>query len=184
MRRKAMLILVAALVIGGGWLAQTLAQPREGDQPRRDRGGDREARMRQWRERTQQRQREQLGASEEEWKVLQPRIEKVQTLQRQARGGFRGRMGGRMGRRGRRPAGDQPADAPQREQSEVEKKTEALRKLLADENANAGAIKAALEALRRAREQVAKDLAAARKELRDVCTVRQEAQLVLTNVLD
>ena len=36
----------------------------------------------QFREQMNQRMRERLGASEEEWKVLQPRIEKVQTAQR------------------------------------------------------------------------------------------------------
>jgi len=170
-------VLVAAGLTGGVWLAQALAQ--QGDRPaRRQRTGeDRRQRM-------QERLREQLGAGEQEWKVLWPRIEKVQQLQRQARGGFRGFARARTGRR-ERPQADRPqADAPQREQSEVEKKTGALRNLLQDKASGAGAVKAALDALRKARVAAQQKTEAARQELRKVVTVRQEAQLVLMNVLD
>ena len=125
--------------------------------------------------------REMLGADEKEWKVLQPRIRKIQTFMRQTRGGF----GGMRGRRGpgsgeaRRPEGQ-----PQVEQSQVEKKTEALRNLLDDKASKPEAIKAGLDALRKEREKVQKDLAVARKELRDIVTVRQEAHLVLMGVLE
>ena len=82
MRRRMVLVLVAASVIGACWLTQALSQQRrpEGQtaQARRDRAG----RMEQFRQRAQQRMREQLGANEQEWKVLQPRIEKIQQLQR------------------------------------------------------------------------------------------------------
>ena len=129
--------------------------------------------------------REGLGASEAEWKVLQPRIEKVQSLQRQSRGGFRGR-GGMSSRRGR--GGDdrrtRPEGAPQRVQSEIEKKTQALRSLLEDKASGAQAIKAALGALRTAREKNAKELALARKQLQEVCSMRQEAQFVMMNILE
>jgi len=137
--------------------------------------------MEEFRRRMSDRMREQLGATEEEWKVLQPRIEKVQQLQRQGRGGFGGR-GGR-GRGGRPGEARRPEGAPEREQPEVEKKTEALRSLLDDKASGAGAIKAALDALRRAREQAQKDLAVARKELQGVCTMRQEARFVLMGLL-
>ena len=187
--RRVVLVLVAASVVGGCWLVQALAQQRPGDRERPEaqarQRGDRRGRMEQFRQRMQERMREQLGASQEEWKVLQPRIEKVQQLQRQARGGFRG-FGARAGRRARRPGeGQRPeAAAPVREQSEVEKKTEALRSLLDDETSGAPAIKAALDALRKARQQAQKELAAARKALREVVTVRQEARLVLMGTLE
>ena len=132
-----------------------------------------------FRKRMSDRMREQLGASEEEWKVLQPRIEKVQTLQRQGRGGFGGRG------RGRRPGGDRRAEGDaQRDRPDVEKKSEALRNLLEDKASQAGAIKAALGALRKARVKAAQELATARKALREVVTVRQEAQLVLMGTLE
>ena len=187
LRRRMVFVLVVACVVGGCWLAQALSQqrPAERQQPGPEaRQGDRRARMEQFRRRAQEQMREGLGATEAEWKVLQPRIEKVQQLQRQARGGFRA-FGRRVGRRGRRPGeGQRPEAAQERQQTEVEKKTEALRNLLDDKASGAGAIKAALEALRQAREKAQRDLAAAQKELQGVVTMRQEAQLVLMGTLN
>lgn len=187
LRRRVMLVLVAAGVVGACWLAEALSQQagqqRPGDQARQR--GDRRQRMEQFRLRRQEQMREQLGATEEEWKVLQPRIEKVQQLQRDSRSGF-GAFGGRAaGRRARRPGeAQQPEAAPERQQSEVEKKTEALRNLLDDKASGAPAIKAALDALRKARQNAQLELAAARKELRSIVSVRQEAQLVLMGTLE
>ncbi len=201
MSKRRWLILVVAAVVGLCWMAEAVAQPAGGGGDRRGgdarrggdrrggdrRGGDRgdwQARMEEFRKRMQDRMREQFGATEDEWKVLYPRIEKVQQLMRQSRGGFGGR-GGRGGRGDRRPGGDRrPEGAPERQQSEVEKKTEALRNLLDDKASGAQAIKAALDALRAARQKTAQELAVARKELRQVVTMRQEARLVLTGVLD
>ena len=197
LRRRWVLVLALAAVIGGCWLAEALSQPRRPGEdrpggearPGSDRGrgdrGDMRARMEEFRRRMSDRMREQLGASEEEWKVLQPRIEKVQQLQRQGRGGFGG-FGGRSRGRGGRPgeATRRPEGAPEREQSEVEMKTEALRSLLDDEASGAPAIKAALDALRNARLKAQRDLDAARKELREVVTMRQEARLVLNGILE
>jgi len=183
LRRRMLLGLVCLGVVGGCWFVEALAQERQRERdrpPEARQRGDRQRRMAEFRRRMEDRMRQQLGATEEEWKVLQPRIEKVQQLQRQIRFGFRG-FDRRMGRRDRGPGDRGPAE---REQSEVEKKTEALRNLLDDEASSAAAIKAALDALRKAREQAEKDLAAARKELREVVTVRQEAQLVLMNILE
>ncbi len=182
-KRTVVLAVVTAGLIGGCWIVQALAQQTagEGDRPARDRPARGADRREEFRRRMADRMREQLGATEEEWKVLQPRIEKVQQLQRQSRGGFM-----RFGRRGgRRPGeGQRPQAAPEREQSEVEKKTEALRNLLEDKASTPQAIKAGLDALRAAREKAQQDLAAARKELRAIVTVRQEAQLVLMGLLD
>ena len=194
LRRRIVLGLVVASLVGGFWLVQALAQqerPRDETRQRPERRrdetrqrGDREARMQEFRQRMQDRMRERLGASEEEWKVLQPRIEKVQQLQRQTRGGS-ARFAGRIGRRGRRPANEQrPEGAPEREQTEVQKKTEALRNLLEDEASGPEAVKAALEALRKARQKAQQDLAAAQKELKEVVTMRQEAQLLLMGIVD
>ena len=197
LRRRMVLMVAMAAVIGGLWLTQALSQARRpggdrpggearpgGDRGRGDRGDPR-ARMEEFRRRMSDQMREQLGATEDEWKVLQPRIEKVQQLQRESRGGFRGSFGGRT--RGGRP-GETPRPAPEgapvREQSDVEKKTEALRSLLDDAASGPPAIKAALDALRNARLKAQQDLAAARKELRQVVTMRQEARLVLLTILD
>lgn len=177
-QHKRVLVMLAAVAVGSLiFIGQAISQ--EERQPRRQPRGQRDpnqmrARMEQFRQRAAERMKERLGVKDEEWKVLQPRIEKVQQLQRQARGG----MGGRFRRR--RP---DPGDAA-REQSEVEKKTEALTSLLDDEASGAPAIKAALGALRKARQKVQQELAAARKELRGVVTVRQEARMVLMGILD
>jgi len=132
--------------------------------------------------------RERLGASEEEWKVLWPRIEKVQQLQGQARGGgarmaaFAG-LRDRRGRQGTREA--QPAEAqPERQRSEIEKKAEALQKLLDSGSADAATLQAALAEYRQARDKARKELAEAQKQLQELCTVRQEATLVLMGLLE
>lgn len=185
-RRKALLALVAVAAVGAVWVGQAISQQQDRPRDRQPRGEARRQRdpeemrkrMEQWRKRAAERMRESLGASEEEWKVLQPRIEKVQTLSRQLRSGaIRGR---RTGRRPRRPA-DAAAD---RKQTDIEKKVQALQKILQDKNSKAEQIKPALKAFREAREKVGKDLAKARKNLREVVTVRQEAQLVLMGLLD
>ena len=198
-RRKMYLGLIAAVVVGSCWVGSAMSQPARrpgGDRAGADRaGGDRRGRdrgsrdpeemrrrMEEWRQRGRDRMREQLGATEDEWKVLQPLIEKVQTVQRESRGSrFGGFFGGRGRGRGgeRRAEGDADPDRP-----EVEKKTEALRSLLEDKASQAGAIKAALDALRKARLKAAQDLAMARKELQQVVSVRQEAQLVMMSILD
>lgn len=193
LRRKMVLVMIMAGVIGACWVVSGIAQQtgEEGNQQpperQRDRSGDWRERVEQFRQQMQERMREQLGASEEEWKVLYPRIQKVQQLQRQTRGGFWSMVGwgGRQARRGRRGGQAQrPEVAPQRERSEVEKKTEALRNLLEDKSSGAEPLKVALDALRKARAKARQELEAARKELRNVVTVRQEAQLVLIGILD
>jgi len=187
LRRRMLLALTAAVVAGTCWLGQALSQqdpPAPGNGARPGRGG---ARMtpEEMRKRMQDRMRERLGATEEEMKVLGPKIEKVSTLQRAGRGGFGGGMAARGGgRRGGTPGATPAPGAPAREQSDVQKKTEALQSLLDDQASSSSAIKAALDALRAAREKAAQELEAARKDLRAVVTVRQEAALVLMSVLD
>ena len=195
-RRKLYLGLVAALVAGSCWMGSAVAQDRgggEGDRRGGDRrGGDRRGgnrdpeemrkRFEEFRKRMSDRMREQLGASEDEWKVLQPRIEKVQTLQRQSRGTRFGMFGGRT--RGRRPGGDRQEGQADENQPDIQKKSQALRNILEDKASQAGAIKAALDAYRKARDKSALELATARKQLREVVSVRQEAQLVLMGILE
>jgi len=196
MWQRAMLMgLAAAVLVGILGLGQALAQQPPGDRRGGDRFGPRDPeemrkRIEAYREQMQDRMRERLGATEEEWKILQPRIEKVSQAMRQSRGGFRSVMG-MFGGRGRggpddRRGGDRqrPEGTPEREQDDVEKKTQALRSLLDDENSSASSIKAALDALRSARQKSQEELATARKELREVITARQEAQLVLMGTLD
>lgn len=158
------------------------------------RGGFDPAQMQQMME---QRMRENLGASEQEWKVLGPRVMKVQQLSRQVSTGGRGMFGfggfgGRRGMQGpggmgNRQGGDRPNrpdNAPERELSAVEKASEALMTTLENEAAKPEEIKSKLTALRAAREKAKQELATAQKELREIVTVRQEAQLVIMGMLD
>ena len=122
-----------------------------------------------------ERMKETLGATDEEWTVLAPRVEKVQSLSTQLGSGA---FGGRR----RRPQSE--GDQPERELSDVEKATNALRETLDNQDATAEDIAKKLADLREAREKVKQELAAAQDELREILTARQEAQLVLMGLLD
>lgn len=141
---------------------------RNADGPRFDRG--------EWATRMNERMREQLGASAEEWEVLRPKFEKVTQAQRALRpGGFGfGRRGGPGG-----PGADDAEDA-----SPLAAATRDLRETLDREDASAEDIQAKLTALREAREQARRELEAAQDELRALLTQRQEATLVMMGVLD
>ena len=167
------------LLLATLWVGQVLSQ--QAPPP----GGGRQPGQRldpeQMRLRMTERMKEALGATDGEWKVLGPRVEKVQTLSSQLRGG----MGfGRMftGRTPRReaPEGTQPTP----ELTDVEKALQELRTVLENEEAKPAEIKKGLTDLRKAREKVKQELAKAQKELRELLSVRQEAQLVLMGLLD
>jgi hypothetical protein len=138
-------------------------------------------RMNQFRQRMMDRMREQLQMEEEDWDVMQPRIEKVQTLQRQGRGGM-GAMFGRMGGRGRRRRPG--AEEDEAELEGVAKALAELQEILQDDDADAGDIKEKLTALREAREEQKREMAKARDAVRELCTQRQEAQLVIMGILE
>ncbi len=128
--------------------------------------------------------KEALGVKDDEWQVIQPRIEKVQTLSRQVRTGGMMGMVGMFGRQGGRRR-ERPEEArPRGEQSEVQKAFEALRTVLENKDAKPEDIKSKLTALREAQEKAKQQLAKAQQELRELLTVRQEAQLVLMGLLD
>ncbi len=193
--KKTILGIAAVLVIGLLLASQSLSQPQPGT--RGQRGGAQAgpggrqfdpARMRQMME---QRMREQLGATEQEWKVLGPRIVRVAELGRQTSGfgrggmmfGMGGRRGGPGGPDGNRFGGGRPG-APDREPTAVEKAQEQLRTVLENDSATPDQIKKELTALRTAKEKAKQQLAAAQQELRKIITVRQEATLVMVGMLD
>ena len=120
-----------------------------------------------------------LGATDEEWKVLQPQIEKVQTLSRQMQGGMAGmfgRRGGPGGAPGAAPAADNAAP-----QTKLETTTQALTTVLANKDATPEQIKTALTALRDARAKVKAELDKAKADLKKLLTLRWEAQLAVSN---
>jgi hypothetical protein len=147
------------------------------------RGGDRgnfdPARFR---EEMMNRFKEDLGAKDDEWTVLQPKLEKVMNAQRDSMmsrfGGFGGRgRGSDRGDRGGDRGGDQNA-------SPVTQASRELRDALENKETPNDQIVAKLKALRDARAKVKADLEAAQKDLQSVVTPRQEAVLVSRGMLD
>lgn len=210
-RAKLWTALALAGFIGLCWSGQAIAQEsrpagNDGDRRGWTRPSAEEMRQRieEWRKRAADQLRVRLGATEEEWKVLQPRIEKVQTLQRQARGGMRGMTGfggfggrSRYGRRSssedsgstatpatRTPPAPTNRDGTPRELTDIEKKTTALSEVLKKEAPTSAEITEALTALRAARAKSQQELAQARKELQEIVTPKQEAMLVLMGTLE
>lgn len=132
------------------------------------RGGTTEERMkamRDWQyQHTMESLKTQLGVSDEEWKVIQPRIGAVYDL-RHPPGSF--------------AQEDVSASAL------VSRLIRELRELVMNnKDAKPEEIKAKLTALRAAKERVQQELAKAQKDLRQILTLRQEAVLVLNGLLD
>jgi hypothetical protein len=198
-RRNLVLAAVVAVVLGGLGIEQALLAADAGGGG----GGQRaprdpaamQQRMEQFRAQAAERMKTTLGVTDEEWKVLQPKIEECQTLARQLQGGAMGGMGGAGGMFGGRRGGaaatgtdaNAPAAAPQpdpnRPQSDIQKKMTALQTVLANKEAKPEEITAALAAVREARAAAQAKLDAAEKELRKIVTVRQEGLLFTMNVL-
>lgn len=188
--RKTVLGAAVVLVVGLLLVGQSLSQPAQPGQRAGARGapGDRPggrqfdpARMR---EMMEQRMKEQLGATDQEWKVLGPCVMEVSELRRQLSGFGRGGMffGGRRGPQGDRPGGR--PEVPAREQTELEKAFEQLRTLLEDTSATPADVKKQLTVVRATKEKVTQKLAAAQQKLLKMVTVRQEGQLLLMGMLD
>lgn len=160
------------------WAAEEPA-PRRDRQMRQDGQGPRGFDMESFQQRMVERMKDQLNATDDEWKVIEPRLSKVMTLNRQR---FMGAMGGR---RGFGPgAQDRPGRGAADQDSAVAQAQEKLQQTLESGSADAAQIKAQLTALREAREQAKQELAKAQQELREVLTLRQEAQLVMMGMLE
>ena len=131
-----------------------------------------------------------LDATDEEWTVIEPLVKNVIEARNAARAGG-GRPGGMgPGGRGRRDEdgerGERGEDGPgmRRGGSEDMPEAAALRKVIEDPESSAADIQTGLAAYRAAREKAQKKLEAAQAKLREVLSVRQEAQLVLMGTLD
>lgn len=165
--------------------------------------------MEDFRKRMEERLKAALKVSDEEWAVLQPLIEKVQTKQREAMGSRFGGFGGPGGppggfggfadrRRGPDGGGGAPDGGGERRRGPDggggdrgpggdrggSPEGQALRATLENENATPDEIKAKLAAVRESRKKAAAELEAARAELQKVVTVRQEAVLVAMGMLE
>jgi len=123
--------------------------------------------------------KEPLGATEEEWKVLEPKIVEFVKM----RGEFYTTMV-TMTLVTKTDYKLPSESTPDDKKSEALKKTEILRKILLNKDAKPEDIKAALAAFREARDKAKKDLDKAKKNVCDLLTVRHEAILVLSGQLD
>jgi Spy/CpxP family protein refolding chaperone len=162
-------IVLASLVL----FAAFLTAPSSQAQP----GGGAPPDFAQMRQQFADQMKEMLGATDEEWKALQPIIDKVQQVQRDASGrgmGFGRGFGGPGGPGGQ---GDQP-------QSATQQAATALREVTDDERATPQTIKTKLDALRNARAKAREELSKLQEELRGFLTARQEAVLVMIGVLE
>ncbi len=198
---------VAALVASA-----TFASAQDQNNQPRQRGGDRGGfSMEEFRKRMEERMKGAMKVSDEEWAVLQPLIEKVQTKGREVMsarfgGGGPGGPGGPGGDRGRGDrgpggqgggtppaAGTPPAGGgdrggdrgrPEGGDRGGSPEAQALRTALESDATSPDDIKAKLTALRESRKKATAELEAARADLQKVVTVRQEAVLVAMGVLD
>jgi hypothetical protein len=140
----------------------------------------------QMRARMAERMKEQMRATDEEWKVIQPLLEDVQAKQRDV---AMGRMGGMMGRAGGAQAGGPGAGRPGADArggmraGGPSPEVEALGKTLEVENPPASELRARLAAVREARKKAEAELDQAQEKLRQVLTLRQEAQCVMMGLL-
>jgi hypothetical protein len=118
--------------------------------------------------------KENLEATDDQWKTIEPKLNKVQMLQMQQRRGM-------IPMPGRRPP---VMPGTESAAMDLAAKTADLQKVLDDKEAKPDALKAALQALRDAREKSRKELADAQKDLAGACTERQQARLVLMGILE
>ncbi len=120
--------------------------------------------------------KDRMNATDDEWKVIEPKLTKVLEARRDG-------MGGMFGRRNR--GGDNGgASADTTARSPMETASKDLRDVLDKKEATADEINAKLTAFREAREKSKQGLVTAQKDLKDVLTQRQEAVLVSMGMLD
>jgi hypothetical protein len=142
--------------------------------------------------------RQALRATQQQWKVIKPRLDKVKYLSKQAQisvyPGYYRRSRGSDGNSNNQQS---PAKVEEgwkwlkgwekkdpTELTEGERTCEELLELLEDEGSKQEEIEQKVEALREVRKEAGKQLAKARQELRKVLTFRQEATLVLMRYLN
>jgi hypothetical protein len=148
----------------------------------------------QFQQRMNERLKTSLKATDEEWAVIQPLLEKVQTKQREARaGGIGGGGGGRRGQGG--PGGGAPGSQPADQNTQGNQgnrpnrgggspEADALSAALQSDTTSADEIKTKLAALRESRKKAQAELEQARADLQKVLTAKQEATLVLMGMLE
>jgi hypothetical protein len=154
--------------------------------------------MEQFRQRMNDRIKTSLQASDEEWAVIQPLLNKVQDKMRETMLG-RFNLGPRPQRAGNNGGGNNGAggnggdNAPRPERADRQNnrpeqagsaESQALRTALESPSTSNTEIKQKLEALRESRKKANAELEQAREELKSVLSLHQEATLVMMGMLD
>jgi predicted Holliday junction resolvase-like endonuclease len=158
------------IVLAGAALALTLSTGQLAAQQGGGRGNFDPEQMRQ---RMMERVKEQMEVkNDDEWKVLEPLVQKVMDTRRDVQMGGMGRMFGRGGRGGGGDQGDQGnrrrfGGEPSAEETALEKAIDA--------KASKEELKSAMAKYREARKAKEAKLQTAQDDLRKVLTVRQEA---------
>jgi hypothetical protein len=122
-----------------------------------------------------------VDCTEEEWKVLEPKLVKVMLLKMDA-----GELGGMTGgSRGRQVRGFirmmlDPNGVP----STVDERLDELNKMIDENETSTDFYKNKVAQLRKARERVKEELKLAEKDVQSVLTLRQEAALVQMGILE
>jgi Spy/CpxP family protein refolding chaperone len=173
-----MLVFAALLVLGS---TNVNAQQRDANagqngpttQPGGNRGG-REA----FQQAQLKRLKDLMGSTDEEWKILEPRLQKVQDLLRDS--GSRSALGSARGRRG----GFGGVVSPDTPMTPVQEAAKELQDSLGSKDASPDEVKAKLTALRDARNKLQSDLQRAQDQVRELLTARQEAVLVMAGMLN
>ncbi len=172
-------LVMAAVAAALGVSANTslAQQDNSGGGARQGRGNFDPAQMQQ---RMLERYKETLEVTnDDEWKALEPRIQKVMDARREAFAGMaRGMFGGRRGG----GADAAQADQPRRGFGAPSPEAEALQKAI-DAKAPKAELKAALDKYVASRKAKQAELEAAQAELRKVLTARQEAIATLNGLL-
>ncbi len=114
-----------------------------------------------------------LGATDDEWKVLQPQIEKVQLLMDVVDSGT-GNGGQNAGQNGAVPTGPGSLQAMLAD----------LRKMYFQQEGTVADMSNQVAQLRKARAQAKSDLAQARKQLTELVGAKQEVLLVMMGILE
>jgi hypothetical protein len=170
--------------------------------------------MREAKEREAQAMQRTLGADEQQWKVVEPKLEKVRTYRDEACGGigmpfsssgfttqfgsppgqagggsFGGFAGGFHFQGGEGPPGETVNTSSNwrplgREPTQVDRICGELQMLLQDSNAGPEAIRQKLDALRHARAQARKRWAQAQQDLREALNLHQQATLMMMGLLE
>lgn len=170
LRRALALTAVAALAIFSLVQAQEAGQRRGRAREEGARQGQqgRQGGFAQMQERWTTSMKEQMGATDEEWRAIQPKLEKIMSIQRDMRTGFRGWRGSES---------DEP-------QTDVAKAMAGLRATVEDKNASSDTVSKRLTAFREARDKAREEVKTLQKELKEQVNPRQEAVLVLNGVLE